>query len=124
MTENEENLLMNTIEERNMDYCYFDGLINDQESFLVFFLTTDDETLISFYSYLKRLRKQLNFRRSLGEEVPELDMINSRIEYLEGNETIKNHLEAIKETQISETMEILGRKHTGFFRRLIQRRRN
>ena len=108
MANEEGELFMNTLDEINRELNYFDNLIaSSNDGFSIFFLTTDDETLIRFYQYLKRKKKFIEYGK---EENVSLDRVNYLIDSLEKCDTIKNHLEASKNIQIEETLRLLEEK--------------
>ena len=126
MTESyeDESVLIQTVEERNLEQRYFDLLISDEEEYKVFFLTCPDDQLIRFYNYARRLEKMQSFKRGLGGDAPLLEDIQKILLGLNTCETITNYLAALKESQINETMNLLRERRSGFLRRLIQGRKN
>ena len=117
----EENVLIQTMEERSRELSYFDGLVNNEDEFTIFFLTTDDEKLIRFYQYLKRNKKMLDYKVSYGEEVPNLGRINNLITTLESNRTIKKYNDDNATKEINEIQTKLAERKASPIKKLINK---
>lgn len=127
MAENEPYLFQKVLAERDAEVNFFENLINDGNSLVIFMVTTTDEKLIDFYKYLLKNKKQLEYRQDPENEA-RLQKINHILESISEDHTIKNYLKAEEEKRDKEIAEIMQRleekkkrKNMGPIRKLINR---
>jgi hypothetical protein len=105
----------------------FESIINDPNSLVIFIVTTTDEKMVSFYKYLKRVKKQLEYKHEDADSA-RLSKINHILESISEDKAVKAEVEREKEeekNQIAQIMNNLERKKVekmGPIRKFIYKR--